>query len=137
MYVYACVSCVCREEVSGQGELYRELVEHLGVRGVQVPHTPTPKPHKHIETALHLRTRTFSNDLTLVPSCPSLVVCQAFVYRGALSQLERLANHFLSLLADASLRLQLSLDGDRVHKSVRTCWKFRALIGRTKNGPEH
>ena len=49
----------------------------------------------------------------LSPAC-----CQAFLYRGAVSQLERLVNHFLSLLSDSTLRFQLSLDGDRISKAV-------------------
>jgi DNA repair exonuclease SbcCD ATPase subunit len=44
---------------------------------------------------------------------------QAFVLRGAVSQLERLANRFLALLSEGGLRLGLTLDGEKIAKAVR------------------
>ncbi len=44
---------------------------------------------------------------------------QAFVLRGAVAQLERLANRFLALLSEGGLRLGLSLDGEKIAKEVK------------------
>lgn len=44
---------------------------------------------------------------------------QAFVLRGAVAQLERLANHFLTVLSEGGLRLGLSLEGERISKEVK------------------
>jgi len=44
---------------------------------------------------------------------------QAFVLRGAVAQLERLANRFLAVLSEGGLRLGLSLDGEKIAKEVK------------------
>lgn len=44
---------------------------------------------------------------------------QAFVLRGAVAQLERLANRFLAILSEGGLRLGLSLDGEKIMKEVK------------------
>ena len=45
---------------------------------------------------------------------------QAFVLRGAVAQLERLANRFLAVLSEGGLRLGLSLDGEKIAKEVES-----------------
>lgn len=67
----------CREVTQSKSRVYRELQDHLGVRGVQT-----------------------------------------FVYRGAATQLERLANYYMTLIADGNLLIKLSLEGERISKEV-------------------